>query len=674
MAFLEADDQEYKNVLQLVKSLELIDSLVVEAAQDALWYQERHADSINLSVSKEDLERLQGSHDVYQDSYLMDDMLQYLAELYINQRLLDALIAVLIKLMVRTTVSDRGQWLDWYERMQKAGDASWRRAVPASSSFGSADMINALTDKYASIDRVLDILKSYLFVGRERPSFSDEHRDTLLALISISQARGQDTIPTVDEINAMKSEIRRRRTTEGSQRNLVSASAAQPHEQFSAELQLETFVPLSASATTQQTLTSRLSSFFPKGQSCNEPYTDSGINAISALLKHSHPQWCEVPRTYVVLRVIGHLDLLDKLIDVGFSDYWFPVTERTLPDCLLPSIKALFVRTQSLVLTKSMDLEKGEKGHHCYYKQGESPPFETKGILGRGGFGQVDRVLSLISFKEYARKQVPRGLAFRGRQKEDIKRFIAEIEILKRLKHHHIVEFVGSYTDPKCISLIMSPVAEMDLAAYLKRANESNLPELRTFFGCLATALEFLHEQNVRHKDIKPGNILANCGRVLFADFGLSLDFTDANSSTTMSLVNGITPRYCAPEVALQGPRNTMSDIWSLGAVFMEMIAVLKGKTAQYIDEFYKQHGSWQTFVCTSPAALEEFVAELERTGELSDNRALDWTQQMLSPKQQLRPTASSLVASITSPSQEGELTGFCGICCISSDKEDLSD
>ncbi|KAH8727328.1 kinase-like domain-containing protein, partial [Phaeosphaeriaceae sp. PMI808] len=193
-------------------------------------------------------------------------------------------------------------------------------------------------------------------------------------------------------------------------------------------------------------------------------------------------------------------------------------------------------------------------------------------ILGRGAFGQVDRVLSLVSFKEYARKQVPRGSAFRGRQKEGLKQFIAEIEILKRLKHHHIVKFIGSYTDPTCISLIISPVAEMDLGVYLTRANNSNLPELRTFFGCLASALEFLHEERVRHKDIKPGNILVKCGNVLFADFGLSLDFTDANGSTTMSTVNGMTRRYCAPEVVREEPRNTMSDIWSLGAVFMEMI------------------------------------------------------------------------------------------------------
>jgi serine/threonine protein kinase len=149
----------------------------------------------------------------------------------------------------------------------------------------------------------------------------------------------------------------------------------------------------------------------------------------------------------------------------------------------------------------------------------------------------------LISFKEYARKRVLCSAAFRGRRKEDVTQFVAEIEILKRLKHHHVVEFVGSYTDAKYIGLIMTPIAEGDLTSYLANATPEKYPELRTFFGCLAAGLEFLHQNNVRHKDIKPGNILVNSGQVLFTDFGLSLDFTNASGSTTMSMVNGMTPR-----------------------------------------------------------------------------------------------------------------------------------
>jgi serine/threonine protein kinase len=213
----------------------------------------------------------------------------------------------------------------------------------------------------------------------------------------------------------------------------------------------------------------------------------------------------------------------------------------------------------------------------------------------------------------------------------------------------------------------------MDLGAYLTRATISNHPELRTFFGCLATALEYLHEQKVRHKDIKPSNILVDRGNILFADFGLSFDFTDADSSTTKSMVNGKTLRYCAPEVAQDEPRNTMSDIWSLGVVFMEMVVVLKGKTVQDMDDFFRQSGSQQVSIRTNLDALPKFATKLEVVGNSLDNCALGWTRKMLSAEQQLRPTASSLVASIVAANQEEESMSFCGMCCGFLD-EDYSD
>jgi serine/threonine protein kinase len=131
-----------------------------------------------------------------------------------------------------------------------------------------------------------------------------------------------------------------------------------------------------------------------------------------------------------------------------------------------------------------------------------------------------------------------------------------------------------------------------------------------------------------------------------------------------MSMVDGMTPRYCAPEVALGGDRNTKSDIWSLGVVFMEMVAVRKGLTTQYMDSFYKQHISWQAYIRSQPVGTLDIVAELESIGELSDNKPLRWTQKMLSEERHQRPTASSLVEEITKLGQEGIGTGFCGLCC----------
>ena len=107
----------------------------------------------------------------------------------------------------------------------------------------------------------------------------------------------------------------------------------------------------------------------------------------------------------------------------------------------------------------------------------------------------------------------------------------------------------------------MSLVTEIDLSTYLARADTAKYKELRTFFSYLARVLEFLYKYNVRYKDIKPSNILVYRRNILFTNFGLLFDFIDADGSTTVSIVNRITRRYYAPEVAALKPRNTASNI-----------------------------------------------------------------------------------------------------------------
>ncbi|KEF53894.1 uncharacterized protein A1O9_10296, partial [Exophiala aquamarina CBS 119918] len=80
------------------------------------------------------------------------------------------------------------------------------------------------------------------------------------------------------------------------------------------------------------------------------------------------------------------------------------------------------------------------------------------------------------------------------------------------------------------------------------------------FFRCLTTALSYLYNQNIRHKDIKPKNILVKSSKALFIDFRLSLDYTDLTRSTTKGLTARIL-RYYAPKVASSSPRNKSSNV-----------------------------------------------------------------------------------------------------------------
>ncbi|OCK80759.1 hypothetical protein K432DRAFT_392785 [Lepidopterella palustris CBS 459.81] len=419
------------------------------------------------------------------------------------------------------------------------------------------------------------------------------------------------------------------------------------------------------------TLNDRLSSFFLANRNPKLPYSDAEIMDISVLLKHSASGWSNVPRTYIILRTIGSLNIMESLLAIGFSDHWFPVTLHTLPqlNSLTPAIRSAMVERQTLILTKSIDLEKGEAGRHRHFSKGEELPFKSLGVLGSGGSGQVDRVLSIISYKEYARKRVRRRGAFGNDQVAAIKAFISEVEILKRMKHRHIVEFTGSYTDPTYFGLVISPVAEMDLSKYLNTASPEDAPTVRTFYGCLTTALQYLHDNRIRHKDIKPQNVLVDRGNVLFTDFGLSRDSTGVGSTT--SGITHLTPRYCAPEVATHDPRNSSSDLWSLGCVFLEMLVFLKGHRIDWMKEYFATHGTRELFIRTNPSATVELLAELEKIGSPNDNRVVEWIRDMLQVERRKRPTAAALAVAITGPYRYGEVdNAFCGLCCAHGDEE----
>lgn len=199
---------------------------------------------------------------------------------------------------------------------------------------------------------------------------------------------------------------------------------------------------------------------------------------------------------------------------------------------------------------------------------------------------------------------------------------------------------------------------------------------LRSYFGCLTASLKYLHEQSIRHKDIKPQNILISKGRVLFADFGISRDCVDNVGSTTTGLTPA-SPRYCAPEVAAYEARNTSSDIWSLGCVFIEMAAALQGLSVDWIKEYFAKAGSTSPHFHTNHTLISRFMEDLEGMGASRDRRLFTWVKPMLLLDRYARSTAARKVEMITDPGACGTDSTpnmFCGICCVSGSDSDSMD
>jgi serine/threonine protein kinase len=234
------------------------------------------------------------------------------------------------------------------------------------------------------------------------------------------------------------------------------------------------------------------------------------------------------------------------------------------------------------------------------------------GILGAGAFGQVNRVLSLVGVNEYARKRIPRQKLFGNASKVAVESFLDELRILKKLKHRHIVELVGSYTDISYFGLLMTPIGNMDLAIFLGSHPENltmKRSTLRSFFGCLLVAVQFLHDSGVCHKVIKPQNIIIKGDRVLLTDLGISRESIDTTSG-----FGPHTPRYCAPEVVPHSCRNWSSDIWSRGCVFLEMASVIKDWSMDDMHSFMSSRGNTQRFVDANAGRAVVFHVNAVRT------------------------------------------------------------
>ena len=219
----------------------------------------------------------------------------------------------------------------------------------------------------------------------------------------------------------------------------------------------------------------------------------------------------------------------------------------------------------------------------------------------------------------------------------------------------------------------MSPVADCNLHTFYTKVIEH--PEisatLRSFFGCLSSAIHYLHSTKIRHRDIKPENILVKGQNIYLADFGISLDWENLSKSTTVN-DSGKTPAYCAPEVANHEKRNSSSDIWSLGCVFLEMCTILKGRNVSKMRQHFKTQSDVWVFHRNLPA-IEQWIEGLKNCGSKVDDHPLDWIKAMLQPVADLRPLAQDLCKWTTGTNllSENGPKPFCADCCITSGGED---
>lgn len=186
--------------------------------------------------------------------------------------------------------------------------------------------------------------------------------------------------------------------------------------------------------------------------------------------------------------------------------------------------------------------------------------------LGHGHYGVVRRCMNRETSQWYAIKSIRKA---KVKKIEVLKR---EIEILKEVKHPHIIELVDVFEDAKYLHLVTELCTGGEL--FDRIIAKSSSPEghysehdTASIIKSILDAIAYCHSKGIVHRDLKPENFLflteLEDSPIKIIDFGLSRH-KDINEGMMKTKVG--TPYYVAPEV-LRREYNEACDIWSIGVI-----------------------------------------------------------------------------------------------------------
>ncbi|KAK4253209.1 hypothetical protein QN277_010802 [Acacia crassicarpa] len=194
--------------------------------------------------------------------------------------------------------------------------------------------------------------------------------------------------------------------------------------------------------------------------------------------------------------------------------------------------------------------------------------FSHKNFLSEGGFGAVYKAeLSGITI---AVKKL-KNTSVQGE-----KEFKSEVKLLSRARHENVVVLLGSCSEGKHRLLVYEYVCNGSLDQHLSQHSRSPLTweeRIKVAIG-VSKGLQYLHENNIVHRDVRPNNILLTHDRqTLLGDFGLARNqHQDSIQSTEVIGTYG----YLAPEYAEYGKVSAKIDAYSFGVVLLELITGMR--------------------------------------------------------------------------------------------------
>ena len=201
------------------------------------------------------------------------------------------------------------------------------------------------------------------------------------------------------------------------------------------------------------------------------------------------------------------------------------------------------------------------------------PSYKIIKLLGEGSYGRA----FLCTDKTDNSQCVIKQITIQNMNKKDIEDTLNEAKILEKFDHPNIIKFKEVFiaNKPKKTLNIVTEYADGgDLSLEIKNQRKEYFKEsqILDYFTQICLAIKHIHAKHIMHRDLKSQNIfLTKTKLVKLGDFGISknLNCTWEKAKTMIG-----TPYYLSPEIVNNKQYTIKSDIWSLGVLLYEMMAL----------------------------------------------------------------------------------------------------
>ncbi|GMT08835.1 hypothetical protein PFISCL1PPCAC_132, partial [Pristionchus fissidentatus] len=187
--------------------------------------------------------------------------------------------------------------------------------------------------------------------------------------------------------------------------------------------------------------------------------------------------------------------------------------------------------------------------------------------IGKGNFAKVKLAKHIPTGIEVAIKIIDKTAL----NPSSLQKLFREVKIMKQLDHPNIVKLYQVMETEQTLYLVMEYASGGEVFDYLVAHGRMKEKEARAKFRQIVSAVQYLHQKNIIHRDLKAENLLLDSDmNIKIADFGFSNHFAIGNKLDTFCG----SPPYAAPEL-FQGKKydGPEVDVWSLGVILYTLVS-----------------------------------------------------------------------------------------------------